>query len=695
MKRKQDLEEPCAKRDRHIIKYGKVGDEFRGVNVMDPPILVDDYYYWLKDETRTNKDVLEHIKKENKYTEQYMADTIPIQTELMAEMKSRIIPNDTCYPYQYGLPSQYQYYWENEDGKGYKIYYRKSVVIECLLDVNEIAKNKKYCEVSNVIVSPDHKILSYGVDYKGDEKFDIRFKDIDNDCLLSYKINSVIGADYIWGPDSQTIFYMGIDNCDRAYQVWLYNLKDLSHILLFEEPDSTFSLEFSLSEDNKWILIQSISFDSDKCYYANINIPDKFHQITSFKNSKCCISIHHDNILALTNFNNMTNFSLYQSKLSEINFVEVKTYNKDEYLTDILCFNDFIVISLRKNGFSNLAIISYKDGIYGEWDYLKFDEDIFSISLDMNEIYDTNKLRFNYTSLICPNILYEYDMITKKLEILQEKHVPNYNPNLYESNLIWVPSFYGQRVPVSIIYRKDLCKNKPVPFYLFGYGAYGLCVDPLFDSKRISLLDRGFIWGIAHIRGGGELGYDYYLDGKMYNKMNTFLDFITVSEWLIREKYTRPDLLVIEGRSAGGLLICAVMNMRPDLFKVVIAGVPFCDVLNSMSDPSLHLTIEEWSQWGNSNNQVDYNYMMQYVPYENIRNIAYPHTLFLTGFNDPRVGYWEALKFVAKMRYYKTDNNSHLVKISMEQGHFGDCDRYKMIEEKAYQYAYVIKNLNK
>jgi oligopeptidase B len=712
MKRKA----PSAKTIPHIVKFGKIEGENRGESssLINPPIERSDDYFWLRDDLRKDEQVIQYLKEENQYTEEFMESTKDLQQILYDEMKSRIEDVDTTYPYSYGEKSTYKYYSGTVEGKSYKVYYRidqSNNTTDTLLDVNELAKDKKYCDVKNVKASPSHKFLAYCVDYDGSEDYNIVIKDLKtNEFLLT--VEKIFLASYQWAPDNKAIFYVRTDDTKRPYQLYYHKLNSLEEStenipkLIFEETDPQFSIDFDISQNSRLLLIKSNSYDTDKCFYIDLEKNLDLKQVLpTTKKLKYSVDMHEDNLIIITNSDNATNFKLMYSKFPSCDFKDLRPYNKDQHIKSIVCFKNHIAVLFRENCFDHISIIGYENGEYIGWNHIKFDEIIHDVSFCDNYQYDTNELRIKYESLTQPEIIYDYNMKNQKLVALKRKHVPGYDSKKYQSVLVWAPSTFGVNVPISMVFKRsnpsDLFKEDPRlnfkkgrPLHLYGYGSYGACIDPVFDQKKICLLDRGFILATAYIRGGGELGYEWYLDGKMYNKMNTFNDMINAASYLIQKKYTTPELLVFEGRSAGGLLAGCMITMRPDLFKIVIAGVPFVDVLTSMCDPSIPLTTEEWEQWGNPNTLHDYYYISQYSPYDNLKSTHYPHTLFFAGLNDPRVGYWEPAKFIAKLRKLHKDNNIHLLKTNLDHGHFGTSGRYGVIEEKAFQYAFILKIFN-
>ncbi len=701
-------EEPVAKRQKTLVEFGRVSNENRGDehDIIDPPLKVKDYYYWLRDNERKNKEVIKYLEDENKYSEQYMKDTNNLQEDLYDEIISRVKEDDQTYPYPSGdggYNSKYRYYSRTEEGKSYTIYCRINMstnIEEIILDVNKLAqdKNQTHCDVSGIAVSSDHNTLAYGLDLKGDEDYELIFKDLQTGYILDYKLPTKLpGANIEWAPDNKSVYYVTADSTKRANKLWSYDLDNDISELIYEETDILFDVDFHISACSNYLFVTLSSFDTSEVRYLDLNKKSNSLNIIQYRidGHKYTVDSREGNFIIRTNKDKCHNFKLVYTNpvYSDMyNWKDIKPADPEEYITDFSCFKNFIAVCLRKNGFKKIAIIKNEYSI--KWKYIDLPEDVASVNLAMNCVYDTDKLWLVYTSMTQPYILYEYDTKQDKLKVLKKKIVPNYNSKLYESKLIFAPSYYGQKVPISIVYRKSMKKNNsPQPMYLYGYGSYGMCCDPKFNHQLVSLMDRGFLCATAHVRGGAELGHDWYTDGKMHTKMNTFLDFISCTEYLIKSGYTTSNTLAIEGRSAGGLLMGAVMTMRPDLFNTVVAVVPFVDVLNTMADPSIPLTTQEWEQWGNPNKLTDYTYMKQYSPYDNINKTNYPNSLFLAGYHDPRVQYWEPAKFVAKLRHMKTDTNVHLLKTDMHQGHFGGSDRYKYIKETAFIYSFIIKNI--
>jgi oligopeptidase B len=704
-KRKLEIiTEPIAKRQKTIVKFGEVPDQDRGTNIMNPPLETEDYYHWLRDDNRTNKEVLNYLEQENKYTEAIMADTKDLQEELYREIRSRYKASEETHPYAIGdANSPYRYFQRTAENQNYPTYCRNNLLThatEVTLDVNKLAEGHKHCDVVGVSPSNDHTMLAYAVDFVGDEMYEVFFKDLETGELLDYELpEKLLYGDFEWGQHDKYIYYLGADETNRISKFYRYCLETATRDLLFEENDPLFSISFKISSNGKYLLLSSKSTTTSEVWYLNLEKDDPRLWVVNPRtpNIKYYVDCHEDNFIISTNMHKALNYKLMHTHIpsaGSLNWEDIKSYNEKELICDMACFRKFIAVSLRVNGFKRIAIIKYEGGVYKpDWHYIHATEECAHLTFGANYVYDTNKLLYCYTSMVQPLVLYEYDMETGEQRLLRSKEIPNYDTSKYRSELLHAPSYYGVTVPISIMYKKDkVFRGTPAPLYLYGYGAYGYALDASFDNKinsMISLLDRGFIYAVAHVRGGTELGYNWYLDGRMHNKMNTFLDFIACCEYLIKWNFTKSSMLTIDGRSAGGLLMGACMTLRPDLFNTVIACVPFVDVLNTMSDPDIPLTTGEWLEWGNPNKKEDYVYMKQYCPYTNIKKVNYPNTLFLGGLHDPRVAYWEPAKFVAKLRFMKTDKKVHLLKTDMDQGHFSVSNREKYMRESAFILAFT------
>jgi oligopeptidase B len=704
---------PITKKQKTLVKFGNVEGEFRGSNkdkLMNPPIEVEDNYFWLRDDKRTNIEVLDHINTENKYTDFIIEPHNELKKSLYKEIKSYIRETYDGYKYKKESLSNYKYFSRYIEGKDYNLYCRINTNTnneEILLDVNELAIGKNQCDVTSFSTSPNDKYMTYGVDFDGSEKYDFIFYDIENKQQIDHLIPKLAYCSYFWATDN-LLYYLVGDEKNRLCELWLYNILNKTNILVYKELNEELDLNASMTDDEKYVMITIGDYDSNYSMYIDINEdPLKYKLVKTYeKNVKYYVEHHLGTFYILTN-KDATNWKLMKTNMeTDSEWETFIPYNPSIYINNISLFKNYLIFQSKINGNLYVNIYSFLNGtitmlshlnnrVFNFIDYINFDHknymsnDVYTIKLGVNCIHDTNILNISFTSLTSPTKLIDYNMATLENVVVYEQIVPNYNETLYECKRLWVQQ-ENIKIPVSIVYRKDKFKQDgSMPLYLYGYGSYGHTVDTTFSYKILPLLDRGYLYAIAHVRGGSFLGYDWYLQGKMNTKMNTFKDFIRCAEYMIEENYTQVKNIVTEGRSAGGLLIGATVTMRPELFKTVIPGVPFIDVLNTMSDSKIPLTVEEWTQWGNPNEKDDYEYMKQYCPYTNIKENEYPNMYLSGGLHDPRVPYWEPLKFLSKIREYKTDNNAQVVRMETEQGHFGGSSRYKFIDELSEMYTFV------
>jgi len=702
-----------------ITKFGNVKNELRGYEkdkLINPPIEVLDNYYWLRDDNRRDIEVLELIKDENRYTDDIVRPINTLKNKLYCEVKSYIQESYDTYKYKLDNKTDYLYFRRFIEGKDYANYMReKDKTEELLLDINKLSEGKKQCDVTSFSVSPDHKYISYGVDYDGSEKYEFVLKEIESENIIKTEIPKLVYCSYVWATN-KLIYYLEADDANRLNKLWLYNLEDNSNIKLFEEINNDYDLSLDFSSDENYIIISSGNYDENYIQIIDIkNDEKKLVKFTEIESGlKYDIESQDEYFYIKTNKDNCTNWKLMRVLKEDLdinNWEEFIPYNDNVFIRSHCAFKNYIIFSTKINGNLYLNIInSSKDKIKVlthienkemSWDeYINQDfknlksDNVYRVDLGVNCIYDTETINIIYGSMTSPMKYFDYNMDSLENAQVYEKIVPNYDENLYESKRVWIPQEGTQLgIPVSMIYRKDKYKQDGInPLYLYGYGSYGHTVEPDFDYEILPLLDAGYIYVIAHIRGGSFLGYNWYLDGKMSNKINTFKDFIRCAEYLGDEsnKYCDPKKIVIEGRSAGGLLIGAVTVMRPDLFWIAIPGVPFVDVMNTMSDSKIPLTTEEWTQWGNPNEQEGYDNIREYCPYTNVKGNHYPNMYCTAGLHDPRVPYWEIIKLIAKIREYKKDNNIQMIRIETEQGHFGGSSRYKSIEELSEKYAFIL-----
>jgi len=630
-----------------------------------------DDYYWLKE--RDNPEVIKYLEAENAYTNAVTKHTRGLQRKLYKEMLSRIKETDLSVPVRI---DDYYYYTRTEKGKQYPINCRKKGSLnakeEIILDQNRLARGKKFCRIGAFSVSPNHKYLAYSEDNDGSETFTIYIKDLDTGTLLKDQVpNTYYSVE--WANDNKTIFYDVLDEVKRPYKLYKHKLgtDPAGDELIYHEKDDSYYLSLSKTRSRKYLLLNLASNTTSEVHFLDADNPQGSFKIIHPRQHEMeyYVEHHEDNFYIVTN-DNAKNFKLVSVTVSnpaKENWKEVIGHSRDVKIDGVDAFVNHLVVSEREKGLTQIRIMNLADSSAHK---ITFPEPVYTCEPGDNREFKTNLLRFNYTSLVTPASVFDYDMNTKTRELKKRQEVlGGYDPNTYQSERIFAKAADGNSIPISLVYKKPFTRNGTNTLMLNGYGSYGSSTDPTFSANRLSLLDRGFVFAIAHIRGGGEMGRIWYEDGKLLNKKNTFSDFIACAEHLIAEKYTCPGKIVIQGGSAGGLLMGAVVNMRPDLFKAVIANVPFVDVINTMLDPSIPLTVTEYEEWGNPNEKVYYDYMKSYSPYDNVERKDYPNILITAGLNDPRVQYWEPAKWTAKLRDEKLDNNMLNLRTKMEAGH--------------------------
>lgn len=664
-----------------------------------------DPYFWMRltDEQKMAEHpdpqtwkVLEYLNKENTYTKAVMQDTEELQDNLYKEIIGRIKQDDKSVPY---FKNGYWYYTRYEEGKEYPIYARKKGSMESkeevMLNVNEMAKGYDYYSVNGLEISPDNKLLAYGEDTLSRRIYTTRFLNLETGEYLNDEIPNTMGSG-AWANDNQTFFYTTKNKTSLLPEkVYRHKLSDdiAKDELVYEEKDPSFYIGVYKSKSDEYVIIWNQSTISNDYYILDADRPQgEFRQFASReKGHEYQINHFDDKFYVVTN-RDAKNFRLMETPedlTSEENWKEVIPHRKDVLLTEVEVFNDHLVVSERENALTNLRVIDQKNG---KEHYLKFEEPAYVAYAYQNPEFNTNKLRFIYSSLTTPNSTMEYNMDTKEKEVLKrEEVVGGHDPEQYITERVFAEAEDGVKVPITLVYNKNTKKSPDTPTLLYGYGSYGSSIDPWFSSDRLSLLDRGFIYAIAHIRGGQEMGRDWYENGKMFNKINTFTDFIDSADYLIDNGYTSQNHLYAMGGSAGGLLMGAVVNMAPEKFNGVIAAVPFVDVVSTMLDETIPLTTNEFDEWGNPKNRDSYEYMLSYSPYDNVKAQDYPHMLVTTGLFDSQVQYWEPAKWVAKLRDCKTDDNLLLLHTNMEAGHGGASGRFKRYKEKALNYAFLLK----
>jgi oligopeptidase B len=652
-----------------------------------------DNYYWLKE--RESPEVIEYLTKENEYTEDMMAHTKELEDVLFEEIKGRIKQTDMSVPYKL---DDYYYYTRYEDGKEYPIYCRKKESLDgteqIMIDVNELAEGHEFCSVRGREVSFDQNILTFSVDTVGRRLYTIQFKNLETGEIYPDAIPNVTG-NVAWANDNKTLFYGKKDLTTlRSYQIYKHVLgtDPAQDELVFEEKDDTFSCYVSKTKSKKYLFIGSFQTLSSEFRFLDAGYPEGDFRVFLARERDHEYSVDHfqDKFYIRTN-DGAKNFRLMETPLNRTaksNWKEVIPHRDDVLLSGFEIFKDHLVLSERKNGLRQIRVMPWAGG---EEHYLDFGEPAYRAYVSTNLDINTQILRYGYTSMTTPNSTFDYDMVTREKTLLKEEEVlGGFDKNDYETDRLHATADDGTEIPISIVYRKGTKQDGSNPLLLYGYGSYGSSLDARFSSPRLSLIDRDFIYAIAHVRGGQEMGRYWYEDGKLLKKKNTFTDFIDCAEYLIQESYTNSDKLFAMGGSAGGLLMGAVLNMAPELFEGVVARVPWVDVVTTMLDPDIPLTTSEYDEWGDPNKKEYYDYMLSYSPYDNVEAKAYPNLLVTTGLHDSQVQYWEPAKWVAKLRTLKTDNNRMLLKTNMEAGHGGASGRYKRYRETAFIYCFLL-----
>jgi oligopeptidase B len=654
-----------------------------------------DNYYWLND--KENPKVIDYLNDENNYYNQITAHTNQFQEELFLEMKARIKEDDESVPYK---KHGYYYITRFEKDCQYPIYARKFESLEAqeqiLFNVNELAKGFNYYKLSGLSVSPNNKFVAFGVDTVSRRQYVLQFKNLETGELFPDKIENTTGS-ATWASDNKTVFYT------KNNELTLRSEKIYRHILgtdpstdveVYFEENEEFNTYVYGTKSQKYIVIGSSSTVSTEYRFLEANNPTGDFKVFQPRERDLEYEIAHynNNFYILTNTDNATNFKVMKTpedKTSKENWVDVIAHRDDVLIEDISIFKDFMVVEERSNGLNQIRII--------RWDasedfYLPLDEEVYSVGVYFNPEFDTNIIRYGYNSMTTPSSIIDFNVDTKTKEIQKEQQVlgGKFDKNNYKSERLWAKSHDGTLIPISLVYHKNTSLNKNTPLLLYGYGSYGITIDAGFSSTRLSLLDRGFVFAIAHVRGSEYLGRKWYESGKLLQKLNTFNDFISCASFLIDNNYTSSKHLYAQGGSAGGLLMGAVINLRPDLFNGIIAAVPFVDVLTTMLDDSIPLTTGEYDEWGNPNEKEYYHYIKSYSPYDNVSAQNYPNILVTTGLYDSQVQYFEPAKWVAKLRELKTNNNLLLMHINMEAGHGGASGRFESLKEVARDYSFLL-----
>ena len=654
-----------------------------------------DNYYWLNDKNDTN--VINYLNDENTFTQKTLKNTEDLQEILFDEMKSRIKEDDMSVPYFF---NEYWYIKRFEKGKDYPIYTRKHKSLnndeELLLDVNKLALKHAYYNVGSISVSPNNRILAYSFDTLSRRLYSIKFFDLKTKKHFKETIKNTTGS-ITWANDNKTIFYSKKeDKTLRVNKIYRHQLNSdvKNDILIFEEKDEQFSTGIYKTKSQEYLIIASRSTLTSEMRFLNANTPNEEFQLFTKREKNHEYSINHfdNNFYILTNSENSKNFRVMRCSVKDTSissWEEIIPHRKEILIEDIELFDEYFVIAEREKGLVKFRIKKWKTN---DEFYLPFEGETYNASLGINLDFNSKQLRYNFTSLTNPSSIIEFDMSKKSKNILKIQEVvdENFKSSNYESKRVWANSHDGTKIPISIVKRKETIYGENTPLLLYGYGSYGITIDPYFSSTRLSLLDRGFVFAIAHVRGSEYLGRNWYENGKLLKKKNTFLDFISSAKYLISEQYTSSKHLYAMGGSAGGLLMGTVVNMEPELFNGVIAAVPFVDVMTTMLDESIPLTTLEYDEWGNPNDLEYYTYMLSYSPYDNISNLNYPNLLITTGLHDSQVQYWEPAKWIAKLRDYNKSKNYLLLHTNMDTGHGGASGRFNALKEIAMEYAFLI-----
>ena len=653
-----------------------------------------DNYYWLKN--RNDPDVIKYLEKENDYYEKKTSHTKEFQDKIFKEIKNRIKEDDKSVPY---FLNGYWYITKFKKDKDYPIYVRKKETLDSkeqiLFDCNFLAKNYDFFNLSNIKISPDNKLAAYSIDTVSRRLYTIKIKNLETGEFLNDCIDNTSG-NFAWGNDNTTLFYTNRDSetlrNDKIYKHVLgTNSKDDE--LVFHEKDNTFYTNVSKSKSNKFIVISSYSTLTSEFQFLNADNPHDDFKLFSKRKRGLEYSINHfeNYFYIITNTDNSKNYKLMKTSVKNTdynNWINVIDHRKDVLIEGIDVFKNYLVVSERSNGLNRINIKKWDDS---EDYYLDFNCETYSAYTTNNIDFNTNILRYGFNSLTDPPCVIDFNMESKEKTIRKQQQVldPDFNKDNYISERIWSKSEDGTDVPISLVYKKGLQKNSKNPLLLYGYGSYGNTIDPYFSISRLSLLNRGFIFAIAHVRGSEYMGREWYENGKLLNKKNTFRDFISCTKYLISQGYTNSKQSYAYGGSAGGLLIGSVINLAPELYNGVISAVPFVDVVTTMLDESIPLTTGEYDEWGNPNEKEYYNYILSYSPYDNVSQINYPNLLVTTGLYDSQVQYWEPAKWVAKLRELKKDNNLLLLNTNMSSGHGGASGRFEALKEVAKEYAFL------
>jgi len=657
-----------------------------------------DYYYWMNE--RENPEVIKYLENENTYLFEKLKHTEKLRETLFDEIANRIKPDEQSVPYK---DNGYFYYQKYEKQKEHPVYCRKKDNLEnpeeILLNVNELAEGYPFFNIPDFSISFDNKLMAFSVDTLGRRRYELHFKNLETGEILSDIIKNTDG-ELVWANDNKTVFYIIKDEETlREFQVWKHVLGSSSEndILVFEEKDDAFYVSVSKSKSDKYIFISSYSTLSSEYQNLNADKPnDNFKVLISrSENHEYSVEPHGNELYVLTNFEGAENFKIVKTSLNNPNIntaKEIVPHDKNVFIEDFDVFKNYLVINERKDGIMNLRVINL---INNKSKYVNCGEDAYEIWISDNDEFDTDVLRFGYSSLTTPTSYYDYNMKTGNKILLKEKFAgKDFDKNSYEAKRLFAIASDGTKIPISLVYKKGLTLNGLNPMLIYAYGSYGYSSDDAFRSSVLSLLNRGFVYAISHVRGGQELGRKWYEDGKLLHKKNTFTDFIACTEYLQKVGYSSPEKTFAEGGSAGGLLTGVVSNIRPDLYAGIISEVPFVDVVTTMLDESIPLTTGEYDEWGDPHEKKYYDYMLSYSPYDNVKKQNYPALLITAGLQDSQVQYWEPAKWTAKLREYNTSHNPIYLYTNMDAGHSGMSGRYKAYKETALIYAFILDVLS-
>lgn len=690
---KKTMNEPLAKKNPTKLNYHSDS-------------LTDDYFWMrLSDDQKESsnpdsqtQDVLDYLVEENQYLDVNMSDTEELQSKLFDEYVSRIKQDDSSVPY---VENGYTYSSKFEKGEDYRRYFRKKndegAKEELFLDLPKLAEGQKYFSLGDWSISTNNKILAYSTDYISRREYTIHFKDLVTGEIFADQIENTAGG-ITWANDNKTIFYVKKDEQTlRSHKIFKHVLgtDSADDELVFEETDETFGCYVYKSKSNQYLFIGSYQTLSTEIRFLDASNPNGNWTIIQPRERGLEYSVSHyeDSFFIRTNWN-AKNYKLMKTSVSspvKENWEELIAHRDDVFLSGIEIFKKFLVIQERKDGLIQMRVMNWSNK---QEHYISFNDPTYTVYANVNLEFDTDVFRFSYASLTTPNSTYDYNLMSKERTLLKQQEVlgGEFKSENYTSERLYAVGRDGEtKIPISIVYKKGYKKDGSAPLLLYGYGSYGSNMNPYFSSTRLSLLDRGFAFAIAHIRGGQEMGRDWYENGKLLKKKNTFYDFIDCGKFLVDKGYTSPSHLYAQGGSAGGLLMGAIINMEPALWNGVIAGVPFVDVINTMWDESIPLTTGEFDEWGNPKDKVYYDYIKSYSPYDNVKNIDYPNLLITTGYWDSQVQYWEPAKWIAKLRAHRTNQNLLLMYCNMDVGHGGASGRFESLKEVALEHAFLFK----